>query len=81
MNIQEALANIGKEFKWIGCPHWDFIREVRTEDQMIIGDKIEAPVEDCRLKQEVPIQFRKENVTAGFHLDKAMIAAADEPGY
>lgn len=53
MTIEEANANIGKPFKWSLCAHWDTIRIV-TIDGFIMGDILQAPVEDCRLKQEVP---------------------------
>ena len=55
MTIEEAQANIGKPFKWNLCAHWDIIREVYVSTQSISGDIIiMAPIEDCRLKQEVP---------------------------
>ncbi len=55
MTISEAQANIGKPFKYELCAHWDIIRSVDTVNGSITGDiMVMAPIEDCRLKQEVP---------------------------
>jgi hypothetical protein len=58
MDIQTAKQNIGKPFKYANVVHWDVIRSV-SDDGMITGDFMEAPVEDCRLKQPVPEGFKK----------------------
>ncbi len=60
MSIEEALANIGKPFKYSLCAHWDTIRSVDTIFGAITGDvMIMAPIEDCRLKQPVPEGLKK----------------------
>lgn len=53
MDIETAKQNIGKPFKYSLCAHWDVIKEV-TPDGYIIGEFIECPCEDARLKQEIP---------------------------
>lgn len=53
MTIEEAQANIGKPFKYFLCRTWDIIKDVRN-DGVIVGEWLEAPAEDCRLKQEQP---------------------------
>lgn len=54
MTTEEANANIGKPFKYELCAHWDTIVRV-TMDGYIIGNFIMmAPVENCRLKQDIP---------------------------
>jgi hypothetical protein len=58
MDIATATANIGKEFKWRLVDRWDVIRQV-TPDGTIIGDSMEAPAFDCRLKEPVPEGFKK----------------------
>lgn len=65
MNIQEALNNIGKEFKVIDftsglLARFDILREVR-EDFTLVGDWIEAPVWMCRLKNEQPEHLKKHD--------------------
>jgi len=64
MTILEAQQNIGQPFKVIGLPFhfkggttFDTIRDV-TEGGEIIGDFVDALVEDCRLKHEVPKQLQ-----------------------
>lgn len=52
MEISEAKQNIGQPFKYSLCVQWDKIREV-TEDGYIVGDFLNVPAEDCRLKKEV----------------------------
>ena len=59
MDIQTAKDNIGQPFKWNVASFWDTIKIV-TDDGMIKGDMIEAPAEQCRLKQPVPEQFKKK---------------------
>jgi len=59
MDIQTAKQNIGKQFKWTGVNMWDTIMDVK-DDGTIVGLVIEAPAEDCRLKQPVPEGFKKE---------------------
>jgi hypothetical protein len=54
----EAQSNIGKPFKYTLCHQWDTIRNV-TLDGIIIGDFIECPCEDARLKQPIPEQLKK----------------------
>lgn len=63
MDLQTAKDNIGQPFKYSNCAHWDTIRSV-SDDGMITGDKIEAPIEDCRLKQPVPEGFKKRGPLA-----------------
>lgn len=58
MDTQTAKANIGKPFKWKLSVAWDEIVSV-DDDGMIIGKFLEAPAEDCRLKQPVPEGFKK----------------------
>jgi hypothetical protein len=60
MEKSEALKNIGQPFKWSLCVKWDVIRSV-SDDGYIKGDFIEAPAEDCRLKQEQPIWLKAKN--------------------
>lgn len=63
MKIEEAKANIGQPFKlnWIKVlsGKFDIIREVDI-DGWIIGDFLEAPAQDCRLKAEQPEQLKKK---------------------
>lgn len=67
MTQQEANENIGKSFKYRLCDIWDVIKNVSAEGY-ITGDFITAPVEDCRLKQEVPAglqNYQKQKSDAG----------------
>lgn len=63
MTIEEAKENIGQPFKlnWIKAigGEFDTIRGVRA-DGWVIGDFLEAPAEDCRLKMDQPVQLKKK---------------------
>lgn len=62
MTRQEAQDSIGKEFKlnWtnVAGGKFDIIRNV-TSEGYVVGDFIEAPATDCRLKQDVPKQLKQ----------------------
>lgn len=58
MTISEATQAIGQPFKYSLCSKWDVIKEVRP-DGYIIGEFIEAPADECRLKQEIPEGLKK----------------------
>lgn len=58
MTTEIALANIGQPVKYGSVYKWDTIRSV-SADGMITGDFLEAPVEDCRLKQAQPEALKK----------------------
>jgi hypothetical protein len=64
MTPKEATENIGRQFRIIGfgglCGKFDTILAV-DENGWIIGNFIEAPAEDCRLKQTQPEQLKKKN--------------------
>lgn len=62
MTPEEAKANIGKPFKWLGggAFWWDIITNV-NEEGWIIGKFFDSPAEDCRLKQEQP-EALKEHI-------------------
>ncbi len=60
MTIEEARSSIGKPFKWSLSANWDVIKEA-TDDGYIIGEFLEAPVDECRLKQPQPEQLKKKN--------------------
>ncbi len=49
---------IGQPFKVLFM--WDIAKAVDRKKQIVIGEKGEYPVEWCRLKQEQPVQLRKE---------------------
>jgi len=61
MTTTEAQNNIGQPFKLTGAgmPGFDIIQSLR-EDGYIIGNFLDAPAEDCRLKQSQPEQLRKD---------------------
>jgi hypothetical protein len=59
MTIQEAKDSIGKPFKYRLIDRWDVIVSVDEKNGFVQGEFVEAPVEDCRLKQAVPPQFQK----------------------
>ncbi len=71
MTIQEAQQNIGQPFRVDGFGTWfaknssrfDTIRAV-NEEGWIVGDFIDAPAQDCRLKEAVPEQFKKQAETS-----------------
>ena len=65
MDIKTALENIGQPVKYGTVNKWDVIRSVTT-DGFIIGDFLEAPVEDCRLKMAQPeaLKLFQEQKTA-----------------
>ena len=58
MTIEEARAAIGQPFKWILCAQWDKIIEV-SDDGYITGEIVQAPVEECRLKQPQPEHLKR----------------------
>lgn len=60
MTISEANNNIGQPFKLtlFAGAKMDVIKEVQR-DGTIIGEFIEAHCEDCRLKEAVPENFKK----------------------
>lgn len=71
MTIAEAKESIGKEFKlsWITsglAARFDIIRRV-DESGVIHGDWLEAPAQDCRLKQEQPEQLKKNKDESEIH--------------
>lgn len=59
MTIDTARANIGQPFRWKSYKRFDIIRKVK-DDGYIKGDFIEAPCEDCNLKQNQPEQLKKQ---------------------
>jgi hypothetical protein len=64
MTSQEAQANVGNQFKWLGSDggvtsHFDIIKKVKND--WIYGEFIAAPAEDCRLKQDQPDHLKKNS--------------------
>jgi hypothetical protein len=60
MTTEIAQANIGQPFKYGSVYKWDTIQSV-TASGYIIGDFLEAPAEDCRLKLPQPEALKVHN--------------------
>jgi hypothetical protein len=63
MTLEEAKANIGKPFKWLGAAsgaaaQFDVIKGV-SKDGTVYGDWLAAHHDDCRLKQDQPEHLKK----------------------
>lgn len=71
MTREDALASIGKPFKWTLCVKWDTIKEI-TDDDYIIGEFLTAPLVDCRLKQEQPEHLKKHKNESSIQKDQAI---------